>query len=70
VIRALLVTSLRTEKGRGGDASDNTTERRYISAHEGSRRVLAPLHELLEIVQVVIHNEFLSMDGIRSDLPN
>jgi len=69
VVRALLVPSLRTEKGRRGDASDDATERRCISAHEGSRRVLAPLHELLEIVQVVVHNKFLSSDGIRSDLP-
>jgi hypothetical protein len=39
------------------------TERRYISAHEGSCCVLASLHELLEIVQVVVHIEFLSVDG-------
>ena len=37
MIRALLVASLGTEKGRGGDASDNTTEPRATSPRTKAR---------------------------------
>jgi hypothetical protein len=49
--------------------SGNATDRLCIAIHVGSCRVLAPLHELFEIMQVVVNNKLLSVDGIRSDLP-
>jgi hypothetical protein len=69
LIRALLVASLGTEIGRGGDASDDTTERRCISTHVGSCGVLKPLHELLEIVQRSLVILSSSPDDISLALP-
>ncbi len=59
VIRALNVAPAWRKEGRISSTSDNATQRCCVAADISPCRIIAPLHELLEIVQVVVH-DFLS----------
>ena len=59
VFPPLFDTTARPEEGRRRDVSDDVAEWPKIAAHISSRRKLAPFHELLEIVQPIVHIFFL-----------
>src|SRR5579872_6841430 len=48
--------SLWSEEGGGGMASDNLTEWGGLATHVGTRNLVTLLHELLEIVLIVVHS--------------